>query len=187
MEDMDHGLSPRKIYPEPSTRGTYDTQGRLARCYYCDEEVPRFAEQHEELRTAVHHRRATGVENYLYQGEYRLAPGSSGDCHQEDGCRRCSRDDTEICYFDCTGTKSSNACDLPRLVESQQTTTDDGTISTYVGSATGAQRFCAKVEYLRHGCVRPWLASGIRYHIPFLSTTTGSLRAYLSVSTPPFV
>jgi hypothetical protein len=29
------------------------------------------------------------------------------------------------------------------------------TISVYVGSATGAQRVRAKVEYLRHGCVRP--------------------------------
>lgn len=52
---------------------------------------------------------ATGVLERPLSREYRFAPASSGIRHQEDGCRRCSRDDTERYYFHCTVTKSSTA------------------------------------------------------------------------------
>jgi hypothetical protein len=58
VDDVEHGLPARKIYPQPAARGTYDKQGRLAGYYHGDEEVPQSEEQEEKWSMTIGEQRA---------------------------------------------------------------------------------------------------------------------------------
>jgi hypothetical protein len=59
MDDMDRGLPPRKIYPEPAAQGCYDTQGRLAGYIHGDEQVPQSEEEEKEVPTTTEEQQAS--------------------------------------------------------------------------------------------------------------------------------
>jgi hypothetical protein len=58
VDDVEHGLPARKIYPQSAARGTYDKQGRLAGYYHGDEEVPQSEEQEEKWSLTIEEQRA---------------------------------------------------------------------------------------------------------------------------------
>jgi hypothetical protein len=76
MHDMDRGLPPRNIYPEPAARGSHDAQGRLAGYFQGNEEVPQSAEQEQEFPT----QEPRSEHPHSYHDEHNRLFDGSGRC-----------------------------------------------------------------------------------------------------------
>jgi hypothetical protein len=76
MHDMDRGLPPRNIYPEPAARGSHDAEGRLAGYFQGNEEVPQSAEQEQEFPT----QEPRSEHPHSYHDEHNRLFDGSGRC-----------------------------------------------------------------------------------------------------------
>jgi hypothetical protein len=93
MDDMDRGLPPRYIYPEPAARGSYDAQGRLAGYYHSGEEVPQSAEQEQEQEFPAQGPRGD-EHSYSHHDEHGRLFDRNGRCLDVDG--QCSDRNTPM-------------------------------------------------------------------------------------------